>query len=333
MKKFISVIAILALLVSPAFGAWDKTKPANNEKFVDTPAQIRANWDAIELGTDAALQITNAKVAASAAIADTKLAQITTVGKVSGAALTLLANVPAGAGALPIANIPTISTAGKVDGAALTGFANIPSGAGTIPVANIDTGTTANKIVKLDDTGKLPAVDGSALTGLSAVPTGVIMAWSAAAAPTGYVLCDGASYLREGTYAALFAVIGTTYGAADGTHFNVPNMKGKAIAGYNSAETEFDTLGETGGAKTHTLSTSEMPAHAHQERAVTSGGSSIDAVVGTTGAMAQPTVAAQNYSYNNGGGAVPALNTASSGGDGAHNNLQPYITVNYIIKT
>lgn len=189
MKKILIALLIAACIASPAFAAWDKTKPGDNEKLVDTPAQLRANWDAIELGTDAALQITNAKVAASAAIADTKLATISTAGKVSGAALTSLTSVPSGAGALPVANIPTsipdtklsqlttadkvansalvaITTAGKVDGAALTGFASIPSGAGKIPVANIDTGTTANKIIILDGDAKLPAVDGSALTNL-----------------------------------------------------------------------------------------------------------------------------------------------------------------------
>jgi len=88
----------------PSWAAWDKTKPVNNEKFTDSPALFRANWDAIELGTDSALQITNAKVAANAGIVDTKLATISTAGKVSGAALTSLASTPAGAGVLPFAN-------------------------------------------------------------------------------------------------------------------------------------------------------------------------------------------------------------------------------------
>lgn len=84
--------------------AWDKTKPTNGGMIKNGPAEIRANWDAIELGTDSALQVTNDKVSATAAIADTKLATISTASKVSGAALTLLPNVPAGAGALPVAN-------------------------------------------------------------------------------------------------------------------------------------------------------------------------------------------------------------------------------------
>jgi len=109
MKKLISTAIALCLIPSLAFGAWDATKPSDSEKLKDTPAQLRANWAAIALGTDPALTITNAKVAADAAIVDTKLAAITTAGKVSGAALTLLANTPSGAGRLPRANTPLIS--------------------------------------------------------------------------------------------------------------------------------------------------------------------------------------------------------------------------------
>src|SRR5205085_39849 len=53
--------------------------------------------------------------------------------------------------------------------------------------------------------------------------TGMILMWGTTSAPTGWVFCDGSSLLRAGTYAALFAVIGTTFGSADGTHFNVPD--------------------------------------------------------------------------------------------------------------
>lgn len=80
--------------------------------------------------------IDNTNISASAAIADTKLAQITTASKVSGASLTLLTS--------------------------------IVSGAGLIPVANIDTGTTANKIVILNGSAQLPAVSGALLTNLTA---------------------------------------------------------------------------------------------------------------------------------------------------------------------
>ncbi|MBN1869405.1 MAG: hypothetical protein JW847_02360 [Candidatus Omnitrophica bacterium] len=86
--------------------AWDKTKPENDMLLINFPPACRANWDAIELGTDPSLLITNDKVSPSAGIVDTKLAQITTPNKVHGSALTGLASVPSGAGVLPAVNSP-----------------------------------------------------------------------------------------------------------------------------------------------------------------------------------------------------------------------------------
>jgi hypothetical protein len=104
MKKIIGLLTWFIFATQLCFGAWDASKPADNEKLKDTPALIRANWSAIATGTDSALQITNAKVSATAGIVDTKLDTISTAGKVSGTAITGLASLPAGAGAVPILN-------------------------------------------------------------------------------------------------------------------------------------------------------------------------------------------------------------------------------------
>ncbi len=95
--------------------AWDKTKPENDMLLINFPPACRANWDALELLTDANLQITNAKVAAGAGIVDTKLAQITTANKVHGSALTGLASVPSAAGVLPDTNSPNKLKADSLD--------------------------------------------------------------------------------------------------------------------------------------------------------------------------------------------------------------------------
>lgn len=98
----------------------------------------------------------------------------------------------------------------------------------------------------------------SAASGATA-PSGVIMMYGAASAPAGFLLCDGTAVSRT-SYAALFAIIGTTYGAGNGTTtFNVPDFQqrfplGKAAAGTGS------TLGSTGGAIDHTHNTK---AHYH----------------------------------------------------------------------
>lgn len=97
----------------------------------------------------------------------------------------------------------------------------------------------------------LPAIDGSALTNLPVqLPPGCILPYGASAAPTGYLLCDGSAVNRT-TYAALFAIVATTYGVGDGsTTFNLPDLRqrfplGKATAGTGS------TLGGVGGAIDH----------------------------------------------------------------------------------
>ena len=68
---------------------------------------------------------------------------------------------------------------------------------------------------------------------VAGVPTGSIFCMAATSVPTGYVKCNGASYARSGTYAALFAVIGTTYGAVDSSHFNVPDLRGEFVRGLD----------------------------------------------------------------------------------------------------
>ena len=140
--------------------------------------------------------------------------------------------------------------------------------------------------------------------------------WTArSAAPTGWLLCDGSAVSRT-TYADLFAAIGTTYGAGNGTTtFNVPNIKGRVVVGRDGGQSEFDALGETGGAKTHTLTIGEIPAHTHLIGRVDVGAS------GTTRPLASDSTPSSTSS------------TESAGGGGAHNNLQPYIVLNPIIKT
>jgi microcystin-dependent protein len=156
---------------------------------------------------------------------------------------------------------------------------------------------------------------------IQTVPSGVITAFGGSSAPTGYLLCDGTAVSRT-TYSALYAVVGTTYGSGDGsTTFNVPNLKGKVAVGRDSSQSEFDALGETSGEKTVTLTEAQMPSHTHSL--------SPGQVVGT-GWTGGSTGNAYSPLGNN-----PQYNTSisSTGSGEAHNNLQPYLVINYIIKT
>ncbi len=158
------------------------------------------------------------------------------------------------------------------------------------------------------------------------MPSGSLMPYAGASAPTGYLLCDGAAISRT-TYATLFALVGTTYGSGDGSStFNIPDLRGRVIAGQDdmggasanrltglTGGVDGDVLGGSGGAETHTLSIAEMPAHTHTYTAH-------DALGATgSGGDAQLRTATES--------------TSSTGGGGAHNNVQPTIILNYIIKT
>jgi microcystin-dependent protein len=253
--------------------------------------------------------------------------------------------------------------------------------------------------------------------------------YAGSSAPSGYLLCDGQSLdsVTNTEYAPLYGVIGTTYGGSGASAFSVPNLKGKIPVGLDSTQTEFDALGETGGAKTHTLTSAEVPLHTHTTNighghantlaapahthnighghastlaapahthsidppntatttdahfhatntagdagsflsgttnnyrytdtsgstlntasdthghdvniaAFTSGGASATALTGAVTDL--PTTASGGASATALTGAVTDLATtdvtsSSSGSGGAHNNLQPYIVLNYIIK-
>lgn len=197
---------------------------------------------------------------------------------------------------------------------------------------------------------------------------GLIYMFGGSVAPSGFLICDGSAISRS-TYADLFSAIGTTYGSGDGsTTFNLPDMSGRVPIGVSLDI----ALGDIGGEETHTLLTNELPSHSHgiPSHGHTN---SIKATTPqlthsitqpmftynpTTGSRSSSTSSSKNWTTSNTTTAASrsanlaiAKHTASSctktgsvtdcnafdmetvGGGVAHSNMQPYITLNYIIST
>ena len=149
-------------------------------------------------------------------------------------------------------------------------------------------------------------------------PAGSVQMFAGATAPPGYAICDGGAISRTGN-PNLFAAIGVAYGAGDGsTTFNLPNLKGRIPVGQDAAQSEFNTLGKAGGAKTHVLSVNEMPVHSHPQYVTANNGSE---------------ATRRDHASDGSSSRFPqGTNTGNAGGGQAHNNLQPYVVMNYIIR-
>ena len=196
---------------------------------------------------------------------------------------------------------------------------------------------------------------------------GSIIISTSSVIPTGYHVCDGSEISRE-QYSGLFEVIGTTYGAGDGsTTFNLPNLSGKVAVGPTSGL----VLGSTGGEATHVLQSSEIVAHTHDVPShthtssisaktpefthtvtqpmyrynVLNGGLNASQLSREFNAYSSTTSAAMSRSTNLSVAAHGAADCTMSGGvtdcaafytdsDGsgdAHDNMMPYLTLTYLI--
>ena len=153
------------------------------------------------------------------------------------------------------------------------------------------------------------------------LPIGSMIPYGKDTPPTNWLMCDGSEVSRT-TYADLFAVIGTSYGSGNGsTTFNLPNKKGKVSVGLDSNDTDFNSIGKTGGEKTHTLTIDEMPSHNHVIRG------RVDRYQGSGTIFREPFDYDATFS-----GTDNNVETFPTGGDAAHNNLQPYEVDCWIIK-
>lgn len=159
---------------------------------------------------------------------------------------------------------------------------------------------------------------------------GLIMMWPTSTPPSGWLVCDGSAVSRS-MYPALFSVVGTSFGNGDGsTTFNLPNMKGRQPVGYDAGDASFNSMGKTGGEKSHTLSVREMPSHNHTQTAHSHGlhGYQTTSLGGSPAFTSNSTLGyGADFSTTS---VAPAIDY--SGGGNSHNVMDPYFTLTFIVK-
>lgn len=194
---------------------------------------------------------------------------------------------------------------------------------------------------------------------------GSVYMYAGSTPPNGFLMCDGSAVSRA-VYSDLFAEIGTAYGSGDGaTTFNIPDLTGRVIVGVSTT----NVLGDVGGEENHVLIADELPVHEHTipshghshtitattpkfthsitqpaftynapNAATNSNGSSSGTRAGTSTANASRTtnlaIANHTAAACTKTGSVTdcaAFDTSSTGADNGHSNMQPFITINYII--
>lgn len=177
---------------------------------------------------------------------------------------------------------------------------------------------TVGDRVRVELSVRKVVVHGAANGGTGFGP-GDIIETARSTARAGWLLCQGQSLLRT-QYARLFDAIGTVYGAADSTHFSLPDLRGRVPIGVGTATgapgATAKTLGQKGGEETHVLSVAELATHTHKT------GLSTTLAFGSAGGGYS---AVAGFAQNN-------ADTSSAGSNAAHNNLQPFVGLNYMIK-
>ena len=242
-----------------------------------------------------------------------------------------------------ISEATAVDFAGHVDGSNLEidtiapGYVDGGSEVGDIVIIRPTTQWGDNVADVLDvaheDDGKLKPeapINSPQGTLANVTPVGSILDFAGASAPTGWLLCYGQALDASATpaYQDLFDVIGNTFGGTNNTDFVVPDLRGRVVAGQDdmggssanrltgqTGGVNGDTFGAAGGAETHVLTTAQLAAHTHgiTGNFLTGSGSSANITVG-------------GGSYNT------SAATSAAGSDAAHNNVQPTMILNKIIK-
>lgn len=144
--------------------------------------------------------------------------------------------------------------------------------------------------------------------------------------PRGWALCNG-QLLPINQNQALFSLLGTNYGGDGRTNFALPDLRGR-VPIHTSADY---SLGSRGGAETHTLTESELPAHTHAVNASTVAGNSGFANFAGTGHVLAPDPGAGFAASAASSATLNPASVATAGSSQAHANMQPYLTISFCI--
>jgi microcystin-dependent protein len=223
--------------------------------------------------------------------------------------------------AIPASASPVTSFSAGVTGltpnTATTGPVTL---AGTLAIANGGTGLST-----LGPSGTVLTSNGTSALWAVSVPVGTIHMWATGTAPAGYLLCNGAS-VSTTTFAALFAVIGYTFGGS-GASFLLPNYTNRMPYGT--------TIGATGGSAdavvvshTHTGTTNNAGTHNHATNIAYDGTGGGDVSFGQMQFDNPTMIFTQNAGDHN-----HSFTTDATGSSGTNANLPPYLGINFIIKT
>ena len=197
--------------------------------------------------------------------------------------------------------------------------------------------TSGSITLSAPDTG--PDVSMTMTSESMILPSGIVIPFAGSSAPNGWLLCAGQNVSRT-TFANLFSVIGTSYGAGDGsTTFALPDLRGRVPAGIDnmngtdSGRIDWsNSLGTTGGSQTNVLTTANLPPHWHE--LPDAGGSPVGTQTpnyGSTGGVPTYNNARSHHGWITGNG-VQRTTDGTQFSSSPVNNMQPTILLNYIIK-
>jgi microcystin-dependent protein len=161
---------------------------------------------------------------------------------------------------------------------------------------------------------------------------GQIMPFAGSVIPRGWALCNGATLAIQ-NYQALFALIGTYYGGDGIRTFMLPDLRGRAILGSSGSGGQY-AVGMVGGNTQVTLQTAQLPQHSHTMQASTTSGSGRFPIQ-PAGLVFGVNTEGTKYIFGTAGSSevalAPSTNIQNAGGNQAHNNMQPYLVISYLI--